>query len=725
MFRCLVLLWFVLAGAAHSQVVTVRAGQQDGVYRLVLTLPEATGWELGRTGDGYGFRVPFADWRYDLSTVFDAIPRERLAALWVDPYSGTLRLAPGCDCHLLATAFRPGVLILDILDGPPPTASPFELELADAGRPLPPLVVRKTLRPRARPAGLAPDAESPSVPLVVEPAMARPSLPPIVVPQPDPRASQLRDRLLMDLSRSIAAGAVQRAAGGGSVMAETRVDPSPPAPPETVRPNQMEIRQAGAPLGVTTTAQGKACVGDDRLDVSAWGNDSSAAVQFAQAQANLLGEFDRPDRDRVIALTRLNLFFGFGAEARLLLRLLHPDDPDMPLLDALGKLVDGATESTIFPGMQGCDTAAAMWSFLGSQDDPTPHGANREAIVRSFSALPLHLRRHLGIRLSDRFLESGDREAARAIRDAIDRATGPHGSGLVLIDAGLDFAEGRAESAEQKLGSVVADDGAAAARALAILIDSRLRRGELPDPAQVLALEAMYREHRTTAEGPTLRRSLAKGQVVTGEADRAFRELAHDDPDLQAVLWPLLAEHGEAIKLAELALDPAIAKPSTLPDEARLSVARRLQQIGFAEGARQWAQGLQSAEAAMLMAAVALDLRDGREALRHVAGLESAEANAIRARALALIGDYPGASLAWESAGAKDLAERARLLAQDWDALGSSADTELQTVIGRRAATPFAEDEAPLARSRTLLTNSEATRAEIDALLRKRQLPGI
>lgn len=733
MLRLALAIWFFLGGLALAQVVTVRSGQHDSFARLVLTFPEPAAWDFGRTDDGYGFRARKAGWRYDISTVFDRLPRDKLSAVWVDPDTGVLRLGLGCDCHAIATPFRPGIVVIDILAGAAPDRSPYETALGNAGRPMPPLVSSRTIRPKPRPAGLAPAMETeqaalPSMPIPVK-AAPPPLLLPLAFSTPDPRAVDMRDRLLRDLSRSIAAGAVKPVAQLPELKPAAPLPSSADLPlaPDSREPGQLRIRPVGEAPDGTLTATGQACIPDDQLDLATWGDDRDPADQLVKAQAALLGEFDRPDQDRLIALVRLNLHLGFGAEARNLLRLWGRDAPDAATLDSLGVLVDGGTAARAFDGMLACDSAAALWALL-SQDGPfSVVDVNRPAVLRAFSALPLGLRQHLGPAASDRFLAAGDAESARAIRDAIARAAGPHGDGLTMIEAKIELAEGQSAEAEAKLDTVVADDGAAAAQALAALIELRIRRGDPPDVAQVLALDSMLAERLTSPDAAVLRHALAKGQAMTGAADRAFEEHARQDPTLYPDLWGLLARHGAGLELASLALDPPGPAVATLPTPVRLEVAKRLRAEGFAEGARRWADGVTTDEADLLLAEVAMDLRDGREVLRRIAGQTGTRADALRARALELLGDLPAALTAWEAAGSTQDVDRVRFLTRQWEGLQTPEDPALNALLEGRAAfriAPSEAEDAPIAQARALLETAASSRQGVNAVLAARQVPG-
>jgi hypothetical protein len=737
MGRLALLVWLLLSGMAAAQVVTVRSGQHDGFTRLVLTFPEPGGWDFGRTGDGYGFRARARGLRFDIAGVFDRVPRDRLSALWADPETGVLRLGLGCACHAIATPFRPGIVVIDILDGAAPPDSPYETALADAGRSLPPLVPQRMVRPKSRPqtieAQAAPPAPEPAqAPAIPLPALgSRPSDRPVVLlTLPDPRSDILRQTLLRDLSRGIASGAVDpvqrlpedpEAPDPASVSTAT----PPAAPPATP---QLRVRPGGQDAQADTAADGRSCIADDRLDLAAWGSEGAVADQIVQAQAGLLGEFDRPDRDRLLQLVRLYLHMGFGAEAGTLMRVWAPDDTEAEVLTALATLVDGGTGTAAFQGLQGCPTAAALWSVLAQDPADKATDIDTAAVLRAFSALPIGLRRHLGPALSDRMMALGDTATVQAIRDAIGRAPGPHGDGLTMIDAGLDMANGRPDSAEQKLASVVADGGGAEARALAALVDSLVRRGETPDSAQLLALDAQLRERQGLDEERALRAAFARGLTVTGAAERAFTAIASDTPGQFAELWQLLAERGGAMELAALALSPPGPPREELPPAVRLAVAGRLLDIGFPEAAASWADGLDTAPAVMLRARAALATRDGRMALRQLAGQSSAEAEILRAEALELLGDLEAAAVARLEAGQPEEAARLRFLQREWDQVEVGDDAALAGLLSARTRDSVAPPqpataEVSLAMARAEIGSSAEVRDLVGAVLAARIVP--
>lgn len=714
----LLLLW---SADAQAQTVTVRSGAHDGFTRLVLTFPEPTGWDFGRTADGYGLRSRLRGQRFDVSSVFDRIDRDRLSALWVDPESGVLRLGLGCECHAIAEPFRPGIVVIDIRNGPPPNGAPQEALLEDAGSQLPPATRRGMLRPRARPTALVPAEPAPALPWAATP-MAQPSLaPPLRLAMPDPRARALQEELTRTLATAITAGAISPAIGQRPPSSSPN-GPGPRIipladPPEISPPAQLRIREVfDHPTEARTVAN--ACISPEQLDIASWATDAPAMAQMAEARAELLGEFDRLDQDRLLANVRLYLHFGFGREARNLLALWLGDHAERPILDALGRLVDGEPGHGAFLGQQACDGPAALWSVLSDAGSSIPPATNTAAVLSSFSALPAVLRGHLGLALAERFLAAGDPLTARSLRDAIDRAPGDATDTVAMIDAGLDRAENRPEAAETRLEELVRDNSALAPLALATLVEATIRRGDIPTPETLTALSAMLHAQRTDPDAPRLRHALALGLTLTGEHDRAFRELAGQDERGISALWSLLAERGSDLAMAELALAPPEGHEGLLGPQIRLQVAHRLADLGLGIAAHRWIAQVATADADMLRAKIALRETDGRSALRLIAAMTSPEAERLRAQALGQIGDLAGAHAAWLAAGDAVAADHQLFLAQDWQNAAGLSDPGAQRLLAQYQVPPHAEPLAgPLDSGRQLLADAQTARTEIAAAL--------
>ncbi|MFN3607031.1 MAG: hypothetical protein ACK4SS_07535, partial [Cypionkella sp.] len=121
----------VLAQPAFARPVEVTSGEHDGFTRVVLNFGAALDWTFGRVLDGSRFRPANVAAEYDLDPVFDRIGTSRLAAIAQNPSTSELDIGFACACHAIAFEFRPGIIVIDLRDGPPPKGSSFENALPD------------------------------------------------------------------------------------------------------------------------------------------------------------------------------------------------------------------------------------------------------------------------------------------------------------------------------------------------------------------------------------------------------------------------------------------------------------------------------------------------------------------------------------------------------------------------------------------------------------------
>lgn len=744
MLRLLLAVLLAFSSAAVAQPVSVRTGQHDGFARVVVTYPAPVAWEFGRTEDGYALRARGAALRYDLTEVFTTIPRDRLSAIWVDPDSGTLRFGIGCACHAIAAPFRPGIVVIDIRDGAAPADSPFETTLQDAGRTLPRLAGRSATRPRPRPDYLTRAADPPieapqnrAANAVLPPLSARPRSPNSMAAFEPPEVSAgltdapqvevLQTRLLQDLSRAAAAGMIEPVTrlDHSRPRAQAGSAESTPIIQVTTGPrsHQLRVRPAGEAATFDLTDAGDACIPDDQFDLAAWGDAATLPARIGELRSRLIGEFDRPDIQAAVELAQLYLHAGFGAEAREVIGQFMPDHESATTMLALAELVDGGLATGDFPDMETCDGRVALWSVLAA---PKGRGTNRlmaAAVERSFSELPLHLRRSLGPMLAERLLDFGAATSARAVRDAIGRAPGDHGPGLAFIEARIADREGDHLHAEDRLRAVADQPGPLSAQAIVALAERALARGDALPGADRLHLEAMERELRNGPEGPALRRALARTLAVAGEPQQALREFAMEDSALRGEIWGLVATSADDPSLVELVFgDDGANGPLDSRERDRLAVARRLVALGFPEEAIRWIGDNRSSEATRIAAQAALKQRDGRSSLRLLAGQGGAEADTIRAEALALIGDPGAARTAWLASDQHENAVRSAWLARDWasaDLAAAQGFGDLIAEISEKTASSQQDtpEQGPLARARRLLDQSALTRQRTDSLL--------
>lgn len=716
-----------MTSVGFAQVVTLRSGQHADFTRLVVTMSEPKSWDFGRTTGGYAFRIRSDDARYDLSTVFTKIPRDRLSAARVDDETGILHLDIACECHAVAAPFRPGIIVIDLLDGPPPPQSPFEVALHDPGQALPVLAAAQSVvRPVRRPRNFTETA-----PLVIpnlQPLTQQnlPTIPPYKLVERDQQISALQGQLLKEFSSGVAAGIVsagqpiprRTAPLEPSVLEGPRILPiegaANIAPTTASDPEQLRIREGDN--AVAPNAEGARCVAPDMLNIASWGDLEDPYAQLAIARASIIGEFDRFDSHNLKTLLKLYIFYGFGAEARQLAGQISIERHDLGLFRALADIIDEAVTGEYFEGMATCDGPSALWSMLENPSRPV-NSLSTSSIVNAFSELPLWHRQALGPKLADKLLATGENEAARAISESIRRAAGQGDHSVALIAARLELSATPTVSADYALDEIVQSSSPHAGAALSLLLESKIERGEEIDLTQVLALEAIAHEEKHTPLGPSFRRTIARSLAAADEGARAFSDYAAQAPHLYPELWEILAEKGSALTVATLAIAPPAGSLKEVSPKTRRAIAERLLDAGFPDAGLGWIEGSPGIEEDLLRAQAALMVRDGRSALRAVAGKQDQFANRIRAEAHELLGDFSQAHEAWNGLGDDPKALRALYLDRDWPALQRSVGAAYSEALPHLNPTAFEPALGELAQARGYLEASIVSRSSITGAL--------
>lgn len=576
MIRLALLLLALLATPLRAEVARLTSGEHDGFTRLVVQFEGPRDWQVGRTPDGYELRIPGEQPRYDLTGVYRLIGRSRLATIWADPETGRLTIGIACACHALPFEFRPGIVVIDLRDGPPPEGSAFEAMLDPPPRPALPKTAKV-----ASPLPLDWRALLPSIPDEPPPVLASSAVaPPPFRPaqqeaQPDPLLQPLRQDLLREFSRAVVMGLVEPVT---RMPPDASITPSPPPADDAQAHITLGLKARPAPdEPADLSPQGQTCPSDDRLDFAAWGDDTPISGQMATATTALTGEFDQPDPTAVERAVRFHLFLGFGAEAAMLMRVFPISHDDTALWQSLALILDGIPDPDgPLKGMARCDGSAALWATLA---DPSlvPSDLDANAVARTFSALPPHLRRSLGPALAERMLTAGDARLAQVLRDAILRAPGDFDPRSNLMQARFSLAEGDAEAADAALAPLISDANPQTAEAILSLIDLHVVNSRPLDAATVTAVESLLTQSDDGPDTPRLTRAVVLARALAGDFEAAFAALP-DAPDATQPLWKILADIGPDSAVLTHAIG---ASPRGLPQPTRNALAARLLALGF------------------------------------------------------------------------------------------------------------------------------------------------
>lgn len=700
--------------SGHAQSVTVTSGEHGTFTRIALDFGETIDWQVGRTIDGYALRIPGKTPDYDLSSVYKLIGRDRISALWVDPENGDLHLGIGCGCFAMPFAFRPSIVVIDVKNGKPPKGSAFEIDLPGAST-----RTATGVSDAAETGGPAYDwvgARQADIGVPGRDAAETAASPLPVAPGLEP----LRKALLEEMSRGAAAGLIDlslpRSPTEGMVVGTPNTN-------ITLGDAPNYATHLGETSSVPTSATGGSCLPDEALDLNAWAlSDQPVAEQMALAMAGIVGEFDKPDPEGVAKAVKFDLYLGFGAEARALMGAFPLDGEEAQIWTSLGLIMDGRPDTTgAFKTMAACDTAAALWAALSSEDLVHEQAVNSKAIVRAFSALPPHLRLLLGPRLADQLLAIDDALAARAVRDAVTRLPGAKSAEVTLLEAKLDVAQGELTAAQARLAPLASQSGPASEDALAALVTATATDLKPISPEQVDALAAVAQERRDGPDAARFDVAVILGRAAAGQFAESFARLS-DHPEAVGTVWSLLSVLGSDDDVATWAVLPANVAPPAAAEAAASRLADRLLGLGFTRQAADWIAIAPDPDP-LLLGRLALARNDGAGTVQVVAGMDDPALLSLKAEGLSLTGNHRAAADVYRAIGKDEGYWAAMALAEDWTSLASGGPapwTEAaQALLSAPTAQPLPGEDVPgqLATARAIVESAVTTEAAIEALL--------
>lgn len=523
------------APAIVAQTVTVQSGEHAGFTRLVLDIGAARDWRLDAQDDRVRLVLDPPVDGFDITRVFELIPRTRLAALSVGE---GLELSLACDCVVVPERFRDRYLVLDIraAQRPPAPDTPAESpaqQLPDMTRIL--LDGRAT---RAQPAPPPPEADA---------ALA-------AAPAPDVDLQEVARIMAEQLARASAAGLLEATAGRpmtdgdplpASVVSPGAAPPSPPVPdpaPQAARPVIVAPPVPTVPVRAETALDMVAprvvaavpadvvgrCVGE-AINIVDWAMGATFQTGLGALRLALFDARDQLQPEAAIALARHYLAFGFGAEAAFWLNQIS--DPPKTLL-ALSALVDEVPGAQFPPEPEflGCSDAELLWRYLDGaliHADLTLEEAGR--LQRATVALPQALFDQIAPRMARALRADGFDDEARNLRDLLWRG-GRFPSGALLWldrDLGLELTDGT--TARTVLATALRDSAGEPVMAMAHAMAFDRDTGAPVNGERLDAAEALLREYGIGRMTGDLWQEIVLAQARRGDLDRLLGLLAERD----------------------------------------------------------------------------------------------------------------------------------------------------------------------------------------------------
>lgn len=688
----------VFASPALAQQITVRSGEHDGFSRLAVDLPKRTSWKVSGDGKGREIRLGADLGELNFDKVFTRLSEGRISDIGNLPQTPGLQLEMTCDCTVDVGWHGESMLVIDVrgqarsgaeadLEGPLSTDR-------SAAEVLPRKSSELAAAALANPQGTAGHLASLGMRRTEEAISQAETM----------LLEEARVSIARDISKAATSGllsvdptllhSIETEAAGDSSTDFT--DPMPALDSERTPPTMnfettkaTQILRGGG--GVAQTADGYQCLNDDLIDVANWGANLPFTQQIGPARQRISGELDRYDPQAAIALARLYLFFGFGKEAAQVVQVAQLDAIEAKAVVAMAEIIEHEQPNVgLFQGQNDCDSQVALWSSLSGSEGMAEQPPNTDAILRTLSGYPGHLRALIGPRLARSLVSRGrQNEAARILR-ILDRQPSLITDEQNMARANLDGLSGSKDVSNLIYEDIVENNGEFSAEALVELIWDRIERGP-PLEVEVLdLLESHIQEQRGTQLYPQLQNTRVAALAALGHFDTAVSALRNVKE--KADHTSNVSEYNRALdvvmsRLVDGASDLTFLKFFLATDKKEwaavsaktsLGVARRLHELGFSDIASLYLTVPQAPKAIdaykTLQADIYLAKALPRVAISSLSGVLGSEADILRARSFRMMGDHRSARSAYLAAGDLDAAKREALFIEGWSDENQAAD---------------------------------------------------
>lgn len=754
MTRFILAVWALLFAASPvaAQQIAVRSGEHENFSRLVFMLPPGTAWTTERVDGGYRLTTPSRENRFDLSRVFDLIPKTRVLSISPDVDARSVFIETPPSVHLESFPLPIGAAVIDIVDGAEP----------DKAVPVTPVKPSFVPSPNRGYLDLYWSKPAPSAqPETPDPVVQIPSEKPVQVASPlalpDARVQAAERDLVDQLGRAASQGLI--------TMELPKHAPEAPGKPQEEPPTEHAAAETPKQEGVSLPLQsetvvdrdmaatiarhqlsdsGHSCPSDTEFDVLSWQTDKPVVEQLTEARRDLVGEFDRPRPEAVIHLAQVYIAYGFGLEAKAALRAFGIPPEEAGPLPTMADIVDGnpipASDKSLI-GLSACDGKVALWSVLASPETPRKEDVNFGAVLRSYSALPPNIRALVGPPLSARLIEMGAPDVATTVRSMLARAPKSDQRALDEIDAQIELSAGRKEEATRLLDGLAQSDTPEAAEALIKSIEVKLSEGVAIPTADVDNAGALGLQMRGSETGARLVRAEILGMGSTARFDDAFRALANWDSqnfgDLEKSTRNDLANllgkvPSDSIFIETFFRHRDELDPANLQEEVQLTLADRLSNTGFSQSARDIlaAETRRSPKGRLALARAALVGRDAAAAYSYLSDLPGEEASKMRGEAMSMIGNHDTAEGEFAQAGQSQAQIEEAWRAGNWNFVakeGSETQKRFVELFAPETKPPADPRDivplGPLAEAQQLITQSQSERDAFAKLMEELKTP--
>lgn len=709
---------WLLAFPAQARSIAVRSGEHTGFTRLVFyTTPEDM-YEIARSEDGYLLSIASDTDGFNLSHAFERINRTRVKDLTALE-AGKLMIHQGCVCHIKELRLPSGLLVLDIVDGHDPNAPPAPATKQHSSHDsLHTSALRASL-----PLFTAPTSQA-AAPIEIE-TSSTVSTQLQTSSEPPPSPTKIDKQALLErLAQAASQGLIDanidppeiaEIAVAQSSEESGNIPPTPPSTPDQHVRMQTATDQARADhSGDTELATTEPiCLPDEQFNIASWGSYKAATDAPIFETSSYLGEFDHPNADLLVSHIRQTLYLTLGLEALQLIKSYGDNLPDAAILYMMAEVIENGEASSfkMWSPQIVCNTRGALWAALAHP--ALPDRVNTQAVLRSFSELPPHLRRYLAPALARKFLNANRVETAIEIRNMAQRADQAPSETTTVLDADINLAQGQYDQAHKKLSDTIQSDLSETTPAIVRLIQSKLQNGNGISDSELSLLASVAFEHKGNGAGSKLQELHIKALLHMGRFSQAFELM--DQFSHAATKVNLLADASRYLVSigsdAEL-LTYALTREDwdNLPEAPRRAMARRLKNLGFAEQARLLVlsnNDIPNRATRELLAEIALEQNKPGVALGYLSGLKSDNANTLRQTA------------AERTATALSVTvdRKPPNILRRLDLSGQAISEDMRAFLDTMPEIAKTDASTDLQTYQSILNDSEAARASLDTLL--------
>ncbi len=769
----LVAIMLIFPAALAAETAVVRSGDHVDFSRLAFDFSTPVAWKMGRIDRGYELRFEKPLESVDTGRIFQKISHDRITDVRVSKDKKRISVLLNCKCHADAFEFRPGMLVVDIKDGPASARSRYETSFASdeiSQNPISGEIKQNSKQP-APPSDLKGNASSENaLPFVILPTRLDQNkelenlpgsreLNAALNAQKNPRHSEI-GRMQSEILREIG-----RAASQGLLQADIQI-PKPTstnkhrvkvgtdtAPPPVSSGDHMNVhvessidRELVLKLQPhPSTGSESVCLTDEIFDLASWGDPDSVLSEIIKQRGQVLQEFDEVSAESVEKLAKAYIYAGFGAEAKSILKAFGVEPKHGDILRTMAEIVDGRGHyfSANMESQIECSTSSALWAILTVPELPKRARLNKKTILSSFARLPHHMQRFIGPRLSQKFLDFGDVETARSLRNMTARHLDEPEAELQLLDARLDAERGLHEQAKQSLQNIVEQDNDMAPQALIALLEKGLADDGEVDTHLIEMAESHVFEQKNTEVGAELQRLVILLRAKEGNLQAALSRLRDLQKShkmtrkKQSMIWQnvldiaLQNENREKFlrfiftakqDLEEWGIPPNTRRKITslLLDEGLVDMAREILSVDKA---------LYTADDKFMLARAELLAENPEAALQYLEEMSESRAVKLRAQAYSQMGDHQRAAQEYESIDDDKKRQSEIWRAGNWlelskdsaGAVGMLAQTMLAGSSTRNEVVPSAAEA--LESYNLLLNDSAQTRKYLEDLLQKYPSP--